>query len=122
MIRYTTKQGFKYTKLGFRDYKADMDWTYYSERYGKAVRITQGQHRDGATGARDIVSLAWWIHDQLCADGHWLDGTDVTPWQAACVLGDILRSEGRWARATYWKYATLVLGCKKAHGDHGHAK
>ena len=81
----------------------------------KYVVIKQGQVRDGASGAWDIVSLSWWVHDQLCADGAWADGSDVTPWQAACVLGDILREEGRWFRATTWKYATLLFGCKRSH-------
>lgn len=117
-MKLKTPQGFRYRKRSDGLYVALMAWGWVSERYGKKVVIREGTVRDGATGAWDIVSLSWWIHDQLCADGHWADGSDVSPWQAASVLGDILRAEGRWARATYWKWATYLLGCKKSRGDH----
>ena len=110
----TTPQGFKYTKLGRGKYRADMNWLYRSERYGLDVIINKGQIRDGATGAFDLESLAWWVHDQLCADGVWADGTDVTQEQAAQVLSDILDEEGRWFRRYTWKWATYFLGCHKA--------
>lgn len=106
--------GFKYMERDDGLYEALMPWAWYSERYGKWIRIKDRQVRDGATWARDVVSLSWWCHDQVCADGVWADGSDVTPWQAACTVGDILRKEGRWFRATTWKYSTYLFGCKKA--------
>lgn len=106
--------GFKYYERWDGLYQAGKSWSYWSPRYSKRVKIKDGQVRNGANVAMDIDSLSWWVHDQLCADGVWNDGTDVTPWQACCVLGDILREEGRWFRATTWKYTTLVFGCKRS--------
>lgn len=90
---------------------------YQSRRYGKVVIVPKGYKSDGATGAWDIWSESWWVHDKICEDGTWADGTPVKAWQAASVLSDILRAEGRWARAVYWKYATLFLGCVKAKAN-----
>ena len=112
---HVTPEGFWYKHRHDGLYEAGMDWKHWSDRYRKWVKVRKGQVRDGATGAMDIDTLAWWVHDQLCADGCWADGTDVTPWQAASVLGDILRSEGRWFRATTWKYTTLLFGCRRAY-------
>ncbi len=94
-------------------YEALEDYGYYSPRYGHNVFIEKGQVRDGASGAFDIFSSSWWVHDQLCADGEWGDGTPCTRVQAAMVLSDILRSEGRVVRAQTWKVATFLFGCKR---------
>jgi hypothetical protein len=116
---FLAPNGFWYRKVGKGQYVALQDWTYHSDRYGKDIKIVEGQMRDGATGAMDIESFAWWAHDQLCADGVWADGSDVTPMQAAQVLSDILKEEGRWIRAQTWKYTTLLFGCHKARKDLG---
>ncbi len=98
-------------------YRAMNNWRYYSTRYNQYVTVVKGFRCDGATGAWDIASDAWGIHDMLCRTGTWDDGTRLCNWQASCVLGDILRSEGRWARASYWKYATLTFGCEAAKAN-----
>lgn len=87
---------------------------YESPRYKKKVIVPAEYESDGATGAFDIWSESWWVHDKLCDDGTWEDGTPVKNWQASSVLSDILRSEGRWFRAIYWKYFTFLFGCVKA--------
>ena len=89
-------------------------FTYHSERYAHDVTCRKGMLSDGATGALDIVSQGWWVHDQLCNTGQWDDGTLVNNWQASRVLGDILRGEGRWARSKYWFWATWFFGGDKA--------
>jgi len=86
---------------------------YESPRYGKSIIVPKGYISDGATGALDIASEAWWVHDLICERGTWEDGTPITAWQAATVLHDILLSEGRWARARYWRLSTFAFGCKK---------
>ena len=96
-------------RSGFK-YRAMNSWTYKSPRYKKNVTISVGFLSDGATGARDIASDGWGVHDVLCSKGRWDDGSLVSNYQASQVLGDILRSEGRWARATYWKYLTFAFG------------
>ena len=91
---------------------------YISPRYGRWVIVPVGYESDGATGALDVPSNAWWVHDKLCDDGCWHDGVKVTRWQASMVLHDILRSEARCEgdilkrfRAKYWFLATYYFGC-----------
>ena len=86
---------------------------YYSVRYDKYVTVPEGYPSDGATGAEDIYSDSWWVHDVLCDRGTWDDGSAVTNWQASQVLQDILRSEGRWLRSKYWFWFTYLFGGKK---------
>ncbi|MEJ1409387.1 MAG: hypothetical protein RPU60_04100 [Candidatus Sedimenticola sp. (ex Thyasira tokunagai)] len=76
-----------------------------------------GYRSDGASGAMDIRSLGWWVHDMLCDRGTWDDGTPCTNWEASTVLADILRDEGRWARSLYWWGATWLLGGGKARDN-----
>lgn len=83
---------------------------YRSVRYRKMVTVPPGYQSDGATGAEDIWSDAWWVHDVLCECGTWDDGTQVTNWQASMVLHDILLAEGRWFRAITWPIATFLFG------------
>ncbi len=75
---------------------------YYSKRYNKFITVPFNYPSDGATGAIDIDSDSWWVHDKLCDTGKFDDGTPCTNFQASTVLSDILRSEGRWCRAIYW--------------------
>jgi hypothetical protein len=89
-------------------YKCPYTIVYKSPRYNKTVTVEKGFGSDGATGAIDIWSEGWWVHDKLCDTLQWDDGTPCTPWQRSCVLGDILKAEGRWARAFGWKYATYL--------------
>lgn len=86
----------------------------YVDRYLKTTFIPKGTESDGASGAFDIKSVAWWVHDQLCKNGCWDDGTPITNWQASIILGDILWEEKRWFRSAYWKWSTFLLGCKLA--------
>lgn len=81
---------------------------YYSERYRKWVTVRKGFTSDGATGAYDVISLGWWVHDKLCLTNVWEDGTPCTRWQGSTVLHDILKQEGRWFRKTTWRYATMI--------------
>lgn len=87
---------------------------YYSPRYKKTITIPTGRVSDGATGAMDITSRGWWIHDELCKTGQWDDGTKLNNWQCSQVLQDVLKEEGRWARAQYWFFFTFLFGGDKA--------
>ena len=101
---------------------------YTSKRYGKTVLVPYGYYSDGATGAKDLrgdhpclkglrfvlSSRAWWVHDVLCDDGKWFDGTECNNWQASMVLKDILKEEGRWVRDFWWFTATWLFGGGKA--------
>ncbi len=95
-------------------YICPYDIYYYSERYDKHVTVFKGYESDGASGAIDVWSHSWWVHDLLCERGTWNDGTPVTNWQASTVLSDILLAEGRCIRARYWWLFTWLFGCKKA--------
>jgi len=86
---------------------------YYSKRYGKYIDVERGFPSDGATGAIDIKSGGWWVHDKICTTWKFSDGTTRTNFQASSILSDILRKEGRWCRAIYWWPATYAfVGCK----------
>ena len=87
---------------------------YFSPRYQKEVVVPAGYKSDGATGAIDISSKGWWVHDVLCDTGEWEDGTPVSNWQASRVLSDILAEEGRYVRKYTWLWATWLFGGGKA--------
>jgi len=89
----------------------------YKSRYGKLVLVEKGERSDGATGAWDIISMAWWVHDQLCNTGKFADGSLCTNLQASTILSDILKTEGRWFRARSWFITTLALGGGKARDN-----
>ena len=97
-----------------KPYKALSFYRYHSERYDKDVLLCIGDRSDGATYAIDIPSLGWWVHDNLCENGCWEDGTLLSNWQCSTVMYDILKSEGRWARARRWRYWTFIGGGGKA--------
>ena len=71
---------------------------------------------DGATGAFDLNSKSWWVHDRLCNTGLFDDGSKCSNLQASTIIYDILKNEGRWFRARTWFAATLLFGggeCRK---------
>lgn len=106
----------KYIKDGHpcAPYLCLREYKYHSTRYKKHIKIPAGRRSDGATGAWDIRSTAWWVHDELCKSGCWDGGEKITNWQCSQVLSDILLEEGRWARALYWRVATFLFGGGKA--------
>ena len=66
-------------------YKNKAEIKYYSKRYNKHVTVPKGYNSDGATGAIDIYSDAWWIHDKL-----------LLPWKHRVTSS---RCDGYWAIA-----------------------
>jgi len=78
-----------------RIYHNPKEIIYISPRYGKQKTVPEGYISDGATGAVDIYSNAWWVHDILKWDKFWDDGTECSNTQASFVIYDILVSEGR---------------------------
>jgi len=99
----------KYREVG-DGYEATESYTYHSPRYGREVTVPVGFYSDGATDAVDVDSDAWWVHDVLCRYGRWDDGTPCTNWQASTVLNDILKRDGYWFRAPWWRMATYFFG------------
>lgn len=95
-------------------YKLNETIAYHSRRYGKTVTVPAGMISDGATGAMDITSRGWWIHDRLCNTGIWDDGTPLTNWQCSQVLQDVLTEEGRRWQGHRWFWATWLFGGGKA--------
>lgn len=91
-----------------RRYKLLQEIVYYSYRYDKEVTVPAGYISDGATGAYDITSRGWWVHDLLCDRKTWDDGTYCTRWQGSTVLHDILKEEGHWFRCHSWRIATWL--------------
>ena len=98
-------------------YINDVKFAYHSNRYNQEVTVPVGYSSDGATGAKDITSRGWWVHDILCDRGTFDDGTPCTNWQASSILSDILKDEGRWFRSRSWFVATWLLGGGKARDN-----
>jgi hypothetical protein len=96
--------------LGDGNYRLNTTIVYYSKRYGKTITVDAGDTSDGATGAFDVVSRGWWVHDKLCKTGKWDDGTKITNWQCSQVLQDILTEEGRRFQGHYWFWSTWAIG------------
>ena len=110
----------KFGKWNTRHCPEDID--YLSPRYGKRVFVAKGTPSDGATDAGpvsvpDINSRGWWVHDELCKNGVWYDGSKCTNWQASRVLSDILAEEGFWFRARSWFVGTWLFGGGKARDN-----
>lgn len=103
--------------IGDGTYRLLQTIRYYSRRYDKWITAHEGMISDGATGAMDITSIGWWIHDVACERGTWDDGTPITNWQASQVLQDILTSEGRKWQGHRWFWATLIFGGGKARDN-----
>jgi len=107
-------------------YRLNEPFTYYSHRYDKFVTVSTKDLSDGATGAADITSRCWWVHDQLCNTGVFDDGTKCSNWQASQILQDIMveesppkgweryRPSSRYWQSTRWFFATLLFGGGKA--------
>jgi len=95
-------------------YRLDEEIVYFSGRYGKTATVPAGYISDGATGAMDIASRAWWVHDILCERGKWDDGAPLSNWHCSQVLQDILKEEGRYWQSKRWFWATWLLGGGKA--------
>lgn len=91
-------------------YEALNTCTYYSSRFNRSITIPEGFYSDGATGAWDVKSDAWGIHDNICRYGKWDDGTPIDNFTASTVLGDILWRDGFWFRSIYWWWATYLFG------------
>jgi predicted metal-dependent HD superfamily phosphohydrolase len=91
-------------------YRLNESIVYYSKRYKNTLTCLKGELSDGATGATDIVSLAWWVHDKVCTTWRWDNGAKITKWQASMILHDILLEEGRCIRAVGWLLVTFLLG------------
>jgi hypothetical protein len=96
--------------MGRIKYRLPYNIRYYSKRYKKWVHVDKGFPSDGATGAIDIYSESWWVHDKICKTGTWQDGTCISNWQASQVLQDILVDEGRLFRSRYWFWLTWLRG------------
>lgn len=91
-------------------YKLQHKIRYFSLRYKKWITVPKGYPSDGATGARDIKSQSWWVHDWLCDYGVFDDGTQCNNWQASMIVRDILLDEDRWFRAHTWFVMTWLVG------------
>lgn len=91
--------------------------TYYSKRYNKKIVVRKGYYSDGATGAFDVDTRAWWVHDVLCDTGRFADGTHCNNWQASAILHDVLLEDGYWIRARRWRFWTWLFGGGKARDN-----
>jgi len=96
--------------MAMKKYTNPAEIKFYSKRYGKYITVPKGYHSDGATGAIDIWSEAWWVHDKLCDTGKFDDGALCTNFMASSILCEVLRKEGRWIRSIFWWLPTFLFG------------
>ena len=89
-------------------YICDETFIYFSDRYYRSVTVRKGFKSDGATGAKDIKSNAWWVHDVVSRYNKFDDGFECTVLQSSFILHDILKSEGFYISAKTWFVATLI--------------
>ncbi len=104
-------------RKGKRCYRVTKSYVYYSSRYSKLITCAVNMISDGATGAIDINSASWLVHDQLCDTGLFDDGTKCNNLQASAILSDILSEEGRWFRSYTWFITTWLFGGGKARAN-----
>lgn len=110
------KKEYYYDPVEQKTYKYILldDYLYYSIRYNKYVFLKKETRSDGATGAFDIPSCSWWIHDELCKTGTFKDETLCINIQASFILYDILLKEKRYIRCFRWFIFTFLFGGGKA--------
>ncbi len=116
MMNGCRKENPKYKKIDSYEnagmkYRLLESHSYYSKQFGKFVHLKAGMLSDGATGARDLPkSWSWWVHDKLCIDSKWADGSPCSALDASSVLYDILDEEGHNIRKFTWKWITFLFG------------
>jgi len=89
-------------------YSNPKEFIYFSKRYNKYITVPQGFWSDGATGARDIYTKAWWLHDIALIRGEFDDGSKCDWLKASYILYDVLAEERRWFRKYTWFIATVL--------------
>ncbi len=99
----------KYKKVG-DGYEVTEKFVYYSPRFNRNLTIPENFYSDGATGAKDVDSDGWIIHDNICRYAVWDDGTRIDNWTASTVLADILWRDGFKFRSITWWIATYLFG------------
>lgn len=81
--------------------------------------VPAGFVSDGATGAMDVLTRGWIVHDWLTDSGVagprnlgclWDDGSPCSRWQSSLVLASCLREDGYCIRAPFWAVATWLAG------------
>ena len=93
-----------------KKYRLPYTIKYYSVKYAEHVTVPEGYESDGATGAMDIWTESFWVHDLLCERHTWDSGAHCTSKQAAEVLADILWREKRYLRSLVWYLAVRCFG------------
>lgn len=91
-------------------YEVIKAYRYYSLRYNRYLSIPLGFYSDGATGAKDVDSDGWIVHDYICRYAKWDDSTPIDNWTASTVLADILWTDGHHFRSVSWWIATYLFG------------
>ena len=75
----------RYKRVG-DGYESLSSYVYYSPRFNRTLTVPTGFYSDGATGARDVDTDAWWVHDVICRYGKWDSGELIDNFTASTVL------------------------------------
>ena len=93
--------GAKYQKIGDTSHRGP---------HGKTKTIPNERLSDGATCAKDLCPEAFFLHDEICIDPFWDDGTAITNWSASMEYRHILIRNGFKTRGKIRFYFTFIFG------------
>lgn len=95
-------------------------YRYKSSRFDKVKTLPARFFSDGATGVPDPEGTdAWFMHDILCQDPYWDDGTPLSNADASLVLYDIAVRDGYNLFASAAWIATHLLAECNHTDEHG---
>jgi len=108
-------EGADYIRLKHRDRKGmryemtPRDYVFHWLN-GKTITISGLFRTDGATCARDLVALAWHVHDWICKHPYFDDGTPISNLLASWIYRSILKWHGIPVIPWFRFVATFLLG------------
>ena len=77
---------------------------------GRTITIDPFTRSDGATKARDLCPLAFFVHDQICKVPYWDNGDHIPAWLASRIYRKILEWHGFHIRSKVRSPATWLWG------------
>lgn len=110
-------EGIDYVKLLHKDNNGKKyetvtrDFTFYWFNR-KTITICGLFRTDGATGSKDLVPLAWHVHDWICEVPYFDDGTPISNIKASWIYRSILLWNGVRVRSRIRFVATFLFGGK----------
>ena len=90
-------------------YTKERDFVFHW-KHGKTITIPAFMYSDGATCAKDLIPLAWFVHDRICVYPYFDDGSPISNLKASWIYRSILSWNGKGVRARIRLLATFLFG------------